>query len=383
MPENMKIHEAAVIGGGPAGAAAAILMAGAGRDVILLEKERFAHDKVCGEFISWEAAHYLRRLGIDLPRLGAQPVRHLRLIDGGRALEAPLPFPAWSLSRRVLDEALLEKATQAGARIMRGNSVTGLARQETFWALKTTPQETAQAKTVFLASGKHELRGWPRTRRRKKDFIGFKMHFRLTPVQCAALRGCVEIVLFHGGYAGLELVENDSANLCFLVEKDIYTECGKTWPGLIFWLTGEAPHLMARLGDAVPLWLRPLTIYNIPYGYIYKPGTESPGLFRLGDQMAVIPSFAGDGISMALHSGFAAGSAYLSGRKAEDYHRLMHNAFRGPIRNARLLSGLMSSGTGRSAAMLLLQFMPGLIPQTIHGTRLPHRTMSLSEQCYN
>jgi menaquinone-9 beta-reductase len=383
MPESVKIREAAVIGGGPAGAAAAILLAGAGREVILFEKERFAHDKVCGGFISWEAADYLRRLGIDLPGLGAQAVRRLRLIDGGRVLEAPLPFPAWSLSRRVLDEALLEKAERAGAKIMRGCNITGLAQQENSWVLKTAVQETAQAKTVFLASGKHELRGWPRLKRRKKDFIGFKMHFRLSPVQCAALRGGVEIVLLSGGYAGLELVENDSANLCFLVEKDIYTACGKTWDDLLIWLIGEAPHLMARLDGATPLWPRPSTVYNIPYGYIYKSDMGSPGLIRLGDQMAVIPSFAGDGIAIALHSGFAAGSAYLSGDKAEDCHRLMRDAFRGPVRNARLLSSLMSSGPGRRGAFLLLRLVPGLMPQAIHGTRLPHRTMLLSKQCRN
>ena len=103
--------------GWPGGAAAACLLAGAGRSTVLFEREAGPRHKVCGEFISVEAAAYLASLGLDPERLGALPIHHVRLIQGERT--ATLPFPAFSLSRDVMDEALLKAAAARGAEIRR------------------------------------------------------------------------------------------------------------------------------------------------------------------------------------------------------------------------------------------------------------------------
>ena len=112
--------DAAIVGGGPAGAAAACLLARAGRQTVLFEREAGPRHKVCGEFISVEAAAYLTSLGLDPERLGAVPIHHVRLIQGERTATATLPFPAFSLSRDVMDEALLNAAAGQGAEIRRG-----------------------------------------------------------------------------------------------------------------------------------------------------------------------------------------------------------------------------------------------------------------------
>src|SRR6516164_9762564 len=116
----MKPYDAAVIGGGVAGPALAAELARAGRSVILFEKEKAAHDKVCGEFISHEGVRYLHDLGVSLEGLGALPIRHVRLARHAGAVTDELPFEAQSLSRRVLDETLLQLASKAGAEIQRG-----------------------------------------------------------------------------------------------------------------------------------------------------------------------------------------------------------------------------------------------------------------------
>ena len=54
-----------VIGGGPAGAALAALAAERGVKTLVLEKERFPRDKVCGEFLSPEGCAVLARLGLS------------------------------------------------------------------------------------------------------------------------------------------------------------------------------------------------------------------------------------------------------------------------------------------------------------------------------
>ena len=109
-----------IVGGGLAGAAAAILLARAGRRVQLLEKSSGAHHKVCGEFLSGEALHYLHLLGVEPQSLGAVCIRELRCLRGRVMTHQALPFAAMSLTRKVLDQALLEIAKQAGATVLRG-----------------------------------------------------------------------------------------------------------------------------------------------------------------------------------------------------------------------------------------------------------------------
>jgi choline dehydrogenase-like flavoprotein len=102
MPESLKRWDVAIIGGGLAGSAAAMELALTGRKVVLLEKGMTAQDKVCGEFINFEAQHYLSQLGLDLAALNAESITRVRLIRGRKLVSARLPFRALSRSRRVL-----------------------------------------------------------------------------------------------------------------------------------------------------------------------------------------------------------------------------------------------------------------------------------------
>src|SRR5690606_3271673 len=110
-------NETVVIGGGPAGSAAAIHLARHGMPVRLLERQPGPHHKVCGEFISYEAAQSLANLGVDLPALGAVPIHQVRFYNGDKELTFNLPFTAWSLSRCTLDSVLLKQAESAGAMV--------------------------------------------------------------------------------------------------------------------------------------------------------------------------------------------------------------------------------------------------------------------------
>ena len=295
-----------IAGGGVAGAAAACLL---GPGCTLVEREAGAHDKICGEFLSVEAAGYLRRLGVDPVALGAVPVDRVRLVHGDRVAEAGLPFAALGLSRRVLDAALLARAEALGATVVRGHSVrleggvpvvAGLGRFE--------------GQTLFLATGKHDLRGARRQlERAPEDLVGLKMYLRLEAGQAEALAGCVEVVLFAGGYGGLQAVEGGGVNLCLLMEREVFAACGESWTGVQSMLEGASGHLRERLRGAVTLLERPLAIFRVPYGFVHRDVGD--GVFRLGDQMAVIPSFSGDGVSMALHTAFRAVGAMPTGRR--------------------------------------------------------------------
>ncbi len=356
--------KALIAGGGVAGAAAACLL---GPGAVLIERETAAHDKICGEFLSWEAQDYAARLGLDLQGLGGAEITRVRLVHGSRVAAAALPFRALGLSRRVLDAALLERAEALGATVLRGHAVRSFADG----ALHVEGQGWMRAPSVFLATGKHDLRGLRRDAAPGDALVGLKMYLRLDPVQHAALAGHIEVLLFRGGYAGLQLVEGGRANLCLLLDRVRFEAAGRSWDGVAALLGAECPHLAARLRGATALLDRPLSIFRVPYGFVHAPGpADDPGVFRLGDQMGVIPSFCGDGVSIALHSAFAAVAARGDARA---YHARMRAEAGRPIRLASRLYWLGQQAPGLVA--MAAQGWPGALRWIARLTRLSPRAV--------
>ncbi len=367
-----------VIGGGLAGAAAATWLARAGRPVRLWERERMPMHKICGEFLSWEAQHWLADLGVDLDALGAVAISRVRLVTQGRVVEAPLGFVAKSLTRHRLDAALLAVAETAGAEVQRGVAARGLAADGT----ASGSHGNLAAASVFLATGKHNLRGVVRDGAGTLNhLLGFKAYFRLAPAQRAALSGHIELILLQGGYAGLQMVERDAANLCFLVPAARYQAAGGDFATLLQSLGSEIPHLGERLAVAVPLLSKPLAISGVPYGFLHKPGSGDPArLWRLGDQAAVIPSFTGDGMSLALHSARLATRSFLMGQAPADYYRTLGRDVGGPVRRAtwlqRLAEGSSSKLAGQdhpnSSARIasVAALFPAILPLAARLTRM-------------
>ena len=175
------------VGGGLAGAAFALELARNGAPVLLLESTRSPHHKVCGEFLSEEAQTLLSYLGVDVHTMGASSIGTFRLAAGASYAEAPLPFRAAGYSRYRLDQALLEQAATAGAEIRRGMTVTEVSAADASIMLKAGGK-TLTAKAIALASGKHNLRQFPRA---PSDMVGFKLQISVRPSACsAALNGC-------------------------------------------------------------------------------------------------------------------------------------------------------------------------------------------------
>lgn len=357
-----------IVGGGLAGAAAAALLAQAGRAPLLLERTRHAHDKICGEFLSTEAQAHLAALGLDLARLGGAPIDRVRMIDGRRMAAARLPFRALGLTRRRLDAALLDHAAAAGAQIDRGVTVGRIDGRRL-----ATGAGTIDAGTILLASGKHDVRGVRRdTAGTLGHLIGFKQYYRVDAAARAALAGHIEIVRFGGGYAGLQLVEDGIANLCLLVDRARFDDAGGGG-ALLADLLAE-PHLARRLGDATALLDRPLTIAGVPYGYLC--GGTGDGVFRLGDQAGVIPSFAGDGMSIALHSATLAAQAVVAGATAAAYQSRLHRDIAPPVRRATRLQRGLATVVGRHALFAAIRLVPSALRWAAALTRVPEPALA-------
>src|SRR3954470_11008429 len=100
-----------VIAAGPAGSAAAFLLARRGWDVSLIEQHRFPRDKVCGECLSALGIETLRRLGLSgvVAALGPMRLMRCRLVAcDGSAATVELPREMWGVTRIAMDTALLE-----------------------------------------------------------------------------------------------------------------------------------------------------------------------------------------------------------------------------------------------------------------------------------
>lgn len=358
------MKEVAIVGGGLAGAHAGALLARSGLRPVVYERRPGPADKVCGEFLSADAQAALAATGFDLSRLGGSPVSLVRVAAGARVVEAQLPFAALGITRRRLDEALLEHACALGALVHRGVAVRALSDGR----LDTDAGETRPG-AIVLASGKHEVRGARRDAREPTELIGFKTYFRPTPRSAAALAGAVELIFFEGGYAGLQLVEDGLANLCLLVRGDAYATLGRSWPALLGRLMRE-PHLLRRLDGASEALARPLSIAGLPFGYLCGPRTDD-WLYRVGDQAAVIDSFTGDGMAIALRTAEMAALAVAAGASPAEHHRRLRRTLARPIRLSNWLRRRTDGWPGAAAALGLLRVRPSLLGAFAAWTRAP------------
>jgi flavin-dependent dehydrogenase len=352
-----------IVGGGPAGSAAAISLARLGVAAELIERSSEPHDSVCGGFLGWDALSALAKLGVDPAALGARPITRLRLISAGGRVEAPLPRPAAGLSRRTLDACLLDTAAGAGTTIHRGRAVKAADLDALIVRLDEGEEMAADA--LLLATGKYELRGAPRPRDTSADPVGLRTALAASPALGRALDGMIELHLFDGGYAGLLLQEDGSANLCLSVARARLKRAGGVEP-LIAELAAEVPILAKRLGQGEPGdWS---AVAGVPYGW--RAGGTAPGVFRLGDQGAVIASLAGDGIAIALASGITAAESLARGDSAQVWQTRFSRRARRPIAVAEALRWAAEHERPRKAMMGLLRAAPPLPALAARLTRI-------------
>lgn len=321
--------ETLVLGGGPAGTSAAILLARGGGRIELWEQERLPSGRHPGDFLDGTALAYLADLGIDPFALGAVLIDRLRLIAGDRAVRVRLGSPACGLTRRLLDAALLQRAGQAGVVVRRGVA----ARACTADGVAEAAGERVLAKRLLLATGR-----LPRVGGRTAEtdetaetagtdgaaaWLGHRWLFRLAPPQRAALAGCLELAFFAGGRAALQPVERDGASLVLLVDRGRWRR-GAGRPGaLLDMLATEVPSFGARLAAAVPLLDRPVPVQQrqCRASLLAAADRSRRAVWMLGDLAATLPGLPGPGIGVALHGARLASTAILTGDDQLRYGR--------------------------------------------------------------
>lgn len=308
----MRFEAPLIIGAGPAGCAAGLALAKGGVRPHIIERARETGDAICGGFLSWKTLKSLESIGVS--GLGGHPVDTLHVFAGGATASARLPAGAVGVSRHRLDTVMQAAFVGQGGTIERGVTVR-------HWAdgVVATDAGEQRPQSLFLASGKHDIRGLARPRDADDPAMGLRVRLPASAALARLLEGRIELHLFDGGYVGLLLQEDGSANFCLAVRKSRLAVDGSP-AALLARLAGCNAALGARLGaiDALPTID---AIAAVPYGW--RARDTVPGVFRLGDQAAVIPSLAGEGIGIGVASGIAAARAWTeSGPAAAPAYQL-------------------------------------------------------------
>ena len=304
----MTSYDIVVVGGGPAGSAAAITGARCGARVLLLERGRLPRQKVCGEFVSAEGVETLRRLDAkvaDRLLAGAPRIGRSRIFVDGQCVEVAIEPKAASITRFELDRALWQAAESAGAECRLETEVAAVgARAGTF--LVTIAAGGGRATQDIPVSGVIDASGrWSKLRAAEGEallrpspqdrLVGLKAHFRTAEAGPPA----VDLYFFRGGYCGVQPIGGGKVNACAMLRADVASTMDQVLS--LHRALAERSREWKQAGDAVAT--SPL-IFETP-----RPVRGR--VLCAGDAAGFVDPFVGDGITLALRSGCLAAEAAL------------------------------------------------------------------------
>lgn len=334
-------YDVAIIGGGPAGCAAALTLARAGRCVIVFEKQRFPRPKVCGGCLSGWALEQLRDLRCEHCQLPGTPGADIAFSVGGRLIRCPSGGRTRVVARADFDSMLAERARFAGAEIRFGQPA-GIARSGDNFELVVSGQ-SLQAGTILVASGLSGLASKIGFRSRPfgAPMIGKQW---LTSAQAVGVApGAVEMHWLRGGYVGLAAPNEADC----IVALAMHTAM----------LSGVEPLLtLKRLNPGAEIWNRVDSTHKSQVrgaaGFPFVPERLTlANIMLIGDAAGYSEPFSGTGIGMAIYSGTAAARSIISGGGAREYVRALR-LHRSAMWRTRILGAALNSNVTQGLLQL-------------------------------
>lgn len=318
MNRSSNSYDAVIVGGGPAGASAAIHLAMRGARVLLAEQKKFPRAKLCGEFISPECLEHFERLGVmeRMLEAGGAELTETRFFSrSGRSVNVPSEWfgsartGALGLSRAEMDARLLARARAAGVEVLEEAQAMGLlleGKRVGGVRLKVGGQALEiSALVVVDATGRsralarrfeREGKTNHREMKHRPSLVAFKAHLE----NASDADGHCEIYFYRGGYGGLSRVENGLSNLCFIASARDVRACGNQPERVMREVLMKNARAAQTLSHARPLsgWLAVAL-----EGFGRRRLVPAHGLFSIGDAASFIDPFTGSGMLMALESG--------------------------------------------------------------------------------
>jgi menaquinone-9 beta-reductase len=396
--------DALVIGGGPAGASSALLLANAGWSVALVEQSSFPRGKVCGEFLSATNWPLLRRLGVadSFLEMAGPGVRRVGVFSADHVVTARMPSPlpagdvaeslagmgdSWgrALGRDHLDTLLLDRAAAAGVKIWQpwtAVELTKIAGREKIgdgYICRIVSREKDQsaelrARIVIAAHGSWhpgQLPSQPaRPAPRASDLFGFKAHFRDGKLS----QDMMPLIAFPGGYAGMVHSDHGRLSVSLCIRRDQLQFARHAAPSA---KAGEAglAHITKHCRGA-----REALAGARLDGDWFSAGPIQPGIRRCGfDRIFLVGNAAGEahpvaaeGIGMAMQSARVlcehlaahsdrALSAAAIGDVRKQYTAAWRRAVAPRIRAAAIIAHWAMMPAAVACSVPLLRVFPGVL----------------------
>jgi geranylgeranyl reductase family protein len=290
---SMQLFDVAIVGGGPAGSSCAAFCAMAGLQGMVVEREKFPREKVCGDCLNPSCWPVLERLQLtqrvrDLPHSKISSVEFIA--TNGRQVSVDLPSGTdceISVKRSLFDDLLLRHARELGADVREQTTVTGLNRNGV-WKIETASGQTFHARILIGADGRNSTVArfcnlLPRTVRER---VALQAHVP----RPRDFGDRVVLQFLPEGYSGQAPVNETQLNLCLVGT-----------PPTISRLRKWAEHQFDLPANQTWRTITPLT---------RSPVSSAHGnLFFIGDAARVVEPFTGEGIYYALRSGELAANA--------------------------------------------------------------------------
>jgi len=368
-------YDVAIVGGGLAGLAAAILLAGRRHRVVLFEKEQYPFHKVCGEYISMESYDLLMSLGLPLDEMNLPRITNLVLsAPSGNALSQRLPLGGLGISRYTIDAKLASIAEAAGVHVMQATRVTDVEYTGDEFRI-TSDKGVVGSRIVFGTFGKRsnldmKLKRSFVSRRPNalNNYIAVKYHALLDHPP-----GTIALHNFENGYCGISPVEEGRVCICYLTTAHNLKSHGNQIRQMEEEVLFENPHIRAAFRNAQMLYEKPLTISQISFE---KKELMADHILMIGDTASLIAPLCGNGMSMALH---AAGTAsrltmqYLEGGMSREalehaYAIAWRNMFSRRLRAGRIIQSLFGKKWITNSAVGILRHFPGVLTSIIRQT---------------
>lgn len=310
--------DAVIVGAGPAGSAAAILLARGGWSVALIEKQLFPRRKVCGECIAASNLPLLEALGIgeELQSVAGPELNKVAWMHRQHQIVTDLPAAAhprfrWgrALGREKLDSLLLEQARLAGVNVLQPWSAQQIDGAAGAWRITVRGIDSGEirslhARIAIAAHGSWEIlpadRQGHRSARRASELFAFKANF----LGAALDDGTLPVLALDGGYGGMVVADGGVSTVACCIRRDRLAALRSAAPDLRAgevvesWLKRECRGAQLALQPAsrVGAWLSAGPI---------DPGIRlhaTDGVFRIGNAAGEAHPIVGEGISMALQS---------------------------------------------------------------------------------
>ncbi len=343
--------DVAIVGGGPGGATCAAFCAASGLRVVLIEREKFPREKVCGDCLNPDCWPILRRLELEgrVRSSAHAPLEWVEFINlRGQSLRVSLPAGAEiAIKRSIFDALLMQRARELGAEVREETTLTAIARANDSWTFTTAEARQFSARVLIAADGRNStvarlLGLFPRA---AKERVALQAHVPLRH----DFGNRIVLQWLPGGYSGQAPVNERELNVCLVGR-------AKTIRALRDWATQRF-----ALDPSVS-WrtITPLTRAVLP--------AARENLLLVGDAARVVEPFTGEGIYYAMRSGELAAAAagkIVQGNFAEtatrEYGKEHAAIYRGRLWiNALARAAVVSPRVG-SIAFSLARLQPALL----------------------